>query len=366
MNLLKFSRLQEAEKNPITPEALSNVMSDGGTKVFNILTQLGCTPHVKSNGWIEARCPNHHVHAGHTSTQCKFNLHPTGFTHCFTGNYSSNIIQVLAEVWNVSPQEVIDKLHHEEYVNVVIPQVHKPIEAVQDRSEALARGIKMVQTLLKTGHISDECLSFFATDGITKATLDFLGVCSIETGVLAGRAIIPFLDDKKEVCGYVAVNYMGKDWWIKTNYDKYHKIDDSITIEEVEKRYKKALYCPGFTSRNHLYGLYEVLNGGKDVSSLMLVEGERDAIKMLQEGIDCVSIHGTSLKDEQFEMLINMPNLTQVYIGLDMDEAGRTGAKLIRKKLKPYYDEVKILSFPDGKDPKKFNHQEMINIINNN
>ena len=98
----------------------------------------------------------------------------------------------------------------------------------------------------------------------------------------------------------------------------------------------------------------------------MIVEGERDCIKMIQEGIPCVSIHGSILKDKQLELLTRCFNRsTKIHIGLDMDEAGRNGANKMLETLKPYYDRVDILDFPDGKDPKKFSGDEIRKIIKN-
>ena len=114
---------------------------------------------------------------------------------------------------------------------------------------------------------------------------------------------------------------MGKEWWVKKQYDKMKKIDPDMTIESIEKNYRKTLYCPGFSSRNHLYGLYEVLNGDPNISDLVIVEGERDAMKLLQEGVDCVSVHGTSLKDEQ-KIMIKKLNPSHLYLGFDMDKPG--------------------------------------------
>jgi hypothetical protein len=108
----------------------------------------------------------------------------------------------------------------------------------QKKQEELNKGIEMVNTLLKRRCLSDECIEYFANDGIKKDTLDFLGICSMEHGYLEGRAIIPFLNENREICGYIAVNYKGKEWWVKKNYDKMHKIDSQVKIETIEKSYK--------------------------------------------------------------------------------------------------------------------------------
>ena len=220
----------------------------------------------------------------------------------------------------------------------------------------------MMKKILSRGEMNDECLAYFANDGIEKDTLDFLGVCSVSSGWLEGRAMIPFLDSSHEICGYVAVCYKGAEWWSKKQYDRMHKIDSSVTVESIAKGYRKTLYCPGFKSRGHLYGQYEVLNGGEGLDRLMIVEGERDAMKMLQEGIDCVSIHGTSLKQEQKTML-KMMNPREIYIGLDMDAAGCVAALKAQEALFSEVEQVHLVNFPGGRDPKKFSGPEMEGLL---
>jgi DNA primase len=155
---------------------------------------------------------------------------------------------------------------------------------------------------------------------------------------------------------------MGKEWWVKKQYDKMKKIDSAVKIESIEKSYRKTLYCPGFTSRNHLYGLYEVLNGGENMENLVVVEGERDAIKLLQEGIDCVSVHGTSLKDEQ-KTMIKKINPRRLYLGFDMDKAGNEATEKAYNALIGEVEDLYVLNFPENQDPKKFNYNELNELI---
>ncbi len=370
-----MSFLQHIEKiksNPasredmeLTEELKRMVMATCNVRV--ILESWGVRPVlVHGNQW-KGYCPDHVLHDGHPQHQPKWFMNAeNGDCICFTSSKPSNFIYVAKRLYRLgSIEETIRALTNGESLVLPPPEFVVDEKTSNARSELEAklendrkRGVEMMKKLLARGEISDRCLEYFANDGIEKDTLDFLGVCSVESGWLEGRAMIPFLDSAHEICGYVAVCYMGAEWWCHRQYDRMRKIDPDVTMDSVKKEYRKTLYCPGFKSRNHLYGQYEVLNGGNGLERLMVVEGERDAMKMLQEGIDCVSIHGTSLKPEQKTMLKRM-NPSELYMGLDMDKAGCIAALKAYDQLFSEMERVYMVNFPDGKDPKKFSGQEM-------
>lgn len=325
---------------------------------------------VHGNQW-KGYCPDHFLHDGHAQHLPKWFMSATnGDCMCFTSGRASNFVYVAKRIYRLQTvEETIKKLTNGEILTLPKPDFvfdeateTNRNELDAKRQEELQKGIAMMKRLLANGHISDKCLEYFANDGITKDTIDFLGVCSIESGYLEGRAMIPFLDENHEICGYIAVNYMGEEWWVKKTYDKMKKIDSKVSEESVRKGYRKTLYCPGFQSRNHMYGQYEVLNGGFNLDRLVVVEGERDAMKLLQEGIDCVSIHGTSLKPEQRVMLKKM-NPKELLLGFDMDVAGCVATEKAVNALIGDIENIDVLNFPDNKDPKKFGRTQLLNLI---
>ena len=374
MNLLQhFDNVNKQIKHEdieLTDELKRMVMS--ACDVRGILESWNVRPVlIHGNQW-KGYCPDHFIHDGHAQHLPKwFMSAETGDCMCFTSSKASNFIYIAKRMYRLNTlEETIKVLTNGEKLILPPPEfvLNEDVEDAraaneQKKLEDLQKGIEMVKKLLNRGELNDKCIEYFANDGITKDTLNFLGICSVEHGYLEGRAIIPFLNENREICGYVAVNYMGKEWWVKKNYDKMRKIDSQVKIESIEKSYRKTLYCPGFTSRNHLYGLYEVLNGGDNISDLVIVEGERDAMKLLQEGIDCVSIHGTALKDEQRTMLKRI-NPSRLYLGFDMDKAGNIAAEKAYYALNGEVEDLYVLNFPEGNDPKKFNQEELLNLIN--
>ena len=325
---------------------------------------------VHGNQW-KGYCPDHFLHDGHAQHLPKwFMSAENGDCMCFTSGKASNFVYVAKRMYRLATVgETIAKLTNGEalvlpkpdfVLDPTIEQSHEALDA--KRQEELQKGIAMMKRLMANGHVSDRCLEYFASDGITKDTVDFLGVCSIESGYLEGRAMIPFVDGNHDVCGYIAVNYMGEEWWVRKTYDKMRRIDSKVTEDSVRKGYRKTLYCPGFQSRNHMYGQYEVLEGGFDLDELVIVEGERDAMKLLQEGINCVSIHGTVLKPEQRVMLKRM-NPRELYLGFDMDVAGCVATRKAVEALLGDIESIDVLNFPDGKDPKKFCREELLGFM---
>lgn len=338
--------------------------------VRGILESWGVRPMLSGREW-RGYCPDHVLHDGHPQHAPKWSMNAeNGECICFTSGKASNFVYVAKRMYRLPTlEETIRKLTNGEALVLPKPDFVED-ESNSDgfeqqeakRQEELKKGIALMKRLMARGQVSDRCLEYFAGDGITRDTVDFLGICSVESGYLEGRAMIPFVDENHEVCGYVAVNYMGREWWVKKTYDRMHRIDSAVTVESVDKGYRKTLYCPGFQSRHHLYGQYEVLNGGANLDRLVIVEGERDAMKLLQEGIDCVSIHGTSLKPEQRIMLKKM-NPRELLLGFDMDVAGCVATEKAVNALIGEMESIDVLNFPDGKDPKKFCRDELLRII---
>jgi 5S rRNA maturation endonuclease (ribonuclease M5) len=84
---------------------------------------------------------------------------------------------------------------------------------------------------------------------------------------------------------------------------------------------------------------------------LFVVEGPRDALKLLQYGIAAVALMGTQkTEDAKIETLIRM-NARKIVILMDGDDAGRSAAQVLRKKLTRQYASVSRVKLPEGTDP---------------
>ena len=362
----------------LTDEIKRAVMSKVDVKA--ILESWGVHP-VYRNGQWNGYCPTHFIHDGHRQHAPKWSMSAeTGDSTCFTSNKHENFIWIAKKLYRLDTlKETIDKLLGDNVLEIpmfgYVVEENNDFEKEQEelekkRQKTLENQLNWLSEQIHVGRVSDECMEYFSRDGITKETLDFFNITSIENGwwKYQGRAIIPFFKSQQELCGYIAVSYRSKEWQCENMANIAFRADNSHTLDEYYaeawNKYKKVWYCPGFTSRNHLFGRYEAMGNFTRWDELMIVEGERDCIKMLQEGIPCVSVHGTIVKNEQIAMLRKMnPDIT--YLGFDMDDAGREACKKAYRQLSGELNRIFTLNFPDGKDPKKFNGQEIRKILDN-
>lgn len=366
--VVPFLQEQDIE---LTDEIKKAVMQK--VNVRSILESWNVRPVLRNGQWT-GYCPTHFIHDGHVSHAPKWSMNAeTGDSTCFTSNRHENFITIAKKIYRFKTnKETIDKLLGGTTIEVPyelpawkVEEKHLSQDEEKKRRENLKKTLDSFTELIRDAKESKECIDFFAKDGINQETIKSLHICSIDKGYYAGRCMIPFLNKANELCGFVAVNVMGKDWMIQHNTDVWCKINGEKhrkeALDHFTKNYKKALYCPGFQSRNHLYGWHEWLDESK-IEDLILVEGERDAIKLLQEGFQAVSIHGTILKHEQLQ-IIRRINPKRVFLGFDMDKPGRDACEKIYNQLINEVNQVFILEFPDGKDPKKFCRDELKQII---
>ena len=83
---------------------------------------------------------------------------------------------------------------------------------------------------------------------------------------------------------------------------------------------------------------------------VILVEGPRDALTLLQYGLPALSILGTnSWSDEKRDLLL-ASGVRQVLVAMDGDEAGRKGAAIIMSSLSGIIPRAKLV-LPDEEDP---------------
>jgi 5S rRNA maturation endonuclease (ribonuclease M5) len=84
---------------------------------------------------------------------------------------------------------------------------------------------------------------------------------------------------------------------------------------------------------------------------LFVVEGPRDALRLLSYGISAVAIMGThKTEDEKISTLARM-NAKHIVLLMDGDDAGRKAAKVLYEKLTRHHATVSRVNLPDDTDP---------------
>ena len=124
-----------------------------------------------------------------------------------------------------------------------------------------------------------------------------------------------------------------------------------IYAELVKTRKHSYIETPGGWKNENLYG-YDLAKKmlDKGHQTLVVVEGPRDCLRLLQYGIPAVAILGTGSWNTRKQNLLLSLDPHEVCLALDSDDAGRNATKTIFKTLKK---EVAVDAFlwPDGKDP---------------
>jgi 5S rRNA maturation endonuclease (ribonuclease M5) len=319
--------------------------------VLTLMQKLGLPIVSKAGDDVISYCPDHHLFVGHRPSHPKWYFNTkTGETFCHTEGRGSNIIytvkRILSEKDNkdYSPKEAANWILGEEcdldlfQMKGANSRLHKLFE--EDVSKNTVKHLHDVEEEIKYGAMLDSGYEYFMRPtnkkptNITEETIKHFKVFQRTWGYYKDRVIIPVFY-KQAVTGFVAVDILGKEKWMKRN------------PEAEDKDYKKTLYPQGFKSGQHLFGYDEVKVGA---DRLLLVEGPRDAMKLWQEGYtDSLGMFGVNVTGGHIRLLSElMPK--SIFIMLDGDEAGREASKKVARKLDQFT--VYIVDTPEGEDPK--------------
>lgn len=372
---LKYRENHQPKDRPVSRKMLEALMQNIDFESTLLRLGIQAKP-CNAKGEYVGFCPDHEMYRGTPPSDPKWYINShSGLSYCQTESRGSNLIEIAKHLLGLKTnQEAFEKLLDGRPVEIKFtPRIRqeetKPVPAQDKLKSALAE----VEPLFDKGFISNACQAYFERDGIHLDTLLKFGIVSCDYGRYKDRALVPFLGKELKLVGFIAIDLLGKEEWAKRHAFYHLGIDDSHPFEEIYpfflRKYKKTLYAPGFLSREHLYGFYENFSFLKNPPDyLVLVEGERDALKLMQEGIPCVSVHGTYIKDEQRLLLKTsgiLPNLKELFLGFDMDAAGNAATKsafeIFSKELDA--DRIYVLNFPEGKDPKKFKRDELLKIL---
>jgi 5S rRNA maturation endonuclease (ribonuclease M5) len=159
----------------------------------------------------------------------------------------------------------------------------------------------------------------------------------------AGRVIIPVRDDEGSLVGW-----SGR---LAT--------DDKKAIKRFNKWMHKMDFDKGFV----LFNYDKAKDFIRETKELILVEGPWDAIRLWSYGIsNVVAVMGSALTPEQLSLAVS--SAFKIYVMLDQDGAGQSGANRICEQLKPYVD-VYTFKLPTDKDPDNLTFDEACEVLAN-
>lgn len=109
-----------------------------------------------------------------------------------------------------------------------------------------------------------------------------------------------------------------------------------------------------FKKSHVLFGLHYCRRRIAKERQAIIVEGQVDALRLIQEGLNlAVAGQGTAFGEGQVKELIQL-GVNQVYLALDADQAGREATSKIGHLFQKEGIEVYVVSLPEGQDPDTF------------
>ena len=356
--------------------------------IQQILDSLGIQHSAYRGGQvIRGKCPDHYFYTGRYpsgDTDWVINVN-TGVTFCHTEKRASNIVLIakklkgfatLQQAFNFisdgyTVQNKFQKfLSGEKRVGFNPHNIIHNQNKHKNQDEQFNRKIKNAMELIYQGYVDNQTIAFFSKDNINIETIKKFNVVTLKNGFSKYRCLIPFYDykDLGKLVGYVCVNTLSKHEYIKRFAHMMFQLKNITSYADIRhvylkllQKYRKAIYLKGSMMRQNLFGLNNLIKQRKDLKQIYVVQGERDAMKMQQEGFSCVGTHGSHITFQQLEILKNVGCKT-ICIMFDGDNAGREGAK---KSIQFAFERgFKAYDFnPQSKDPKKYDRNELLNLV---
>jgi DNA primase len=119
-------------------------------------------------------------------------------------------------------------------------------------------------------------------------------------------------------------------------------------------KYVNTPETPLFKKSKVLFGLNYSRRRIAKESKAIIVEGQIDALRLIQEGFDfTVAGQGTAFGESHAKELLNL-GVTTVYLALDADDAGQNAAAKIGDFFQREGVEVLVIQMPKGLDPDAF------------
>jgi len=174
--------------------------------------------------------------------------------------------------------------------------------------------------------------------GVTLETLEHFGAgACLSKGTFSGRFVIPLHDEQGSLVGYAG-----------------------RSLDDTEPKYLFPSRDKGFYKSHLLFNLHRVLKGAGADDPVIVVEGFFDTMIVHQAGFPCVGLLGSSLSEQQEELLAS--HFNRVILLFDGDEAGRNAAadslpRLARRLF------VRVIDLADGQQPDQLTAEELRELI---
>ena len=287
---------------------------------------------------VKILCPFH----DDKNPTCGIN-HKRGLFNCFACHTGGHIIDFVLLMEDLNPDDPEDRkkaAHRTAEIGGYDPsappkkaakttRARKPAKTRKatdaTKSDAAAPTHNEPLDLDKINMTLDPEHPFFEAHGISQDAIELFELGYTSTGIMKGRIVIPIHNANGDVVAF-AGRYADED------------VPDDIPRYKLPKNFHRGL---------ELFNLHRA----KMLSTkhLTIVEGYWSAMRLHLEGIPVVATLGTSISDEQVE-LITRHGYRHVSVVFDGDDQGRKGAQSVVEQLS-HHVYVRCLDLPDGIKP---------------
>lgn len=103
------------------------------------------------------------------------------------------------------------------------------------------------------------------------------------------------------------------------------------------RKFPSYLNKPGLWSKTHgLFLFDQAVELSEGSRTLILTEGPRDPMRLMQEGLPAVAMLGTQSWSEAKRRILELAGIENLILCMDGDEAGRTASKMLREACDGY------------------------------
>ncbi len=132
------------------------------------------------------------------------------------------------------------------------------------------------------------------------------------------------------------------------------------SIDDSDPKYLLPSSKKGFQKRHLLWNFHREMKEIGPDEAVVIVEGFFDALRVKEVGYPCIALLGSSLTEEQEELITNYFN--RVILLLDGDEAGRAGTDdCLRRLGRKVF--VKALTLQEGQQPDSMSREEVVTVL---
>lgn len=291
----------------------------------------------KTGDNLRGKCP---IHKGEGERTFHVSLAKNAF-HCFSCHAKGNVLDLVAALEKVSVREAALKLQ-EWFLGGAAASGEGEREAGPEKSApalpgepekatepAVVNPPLTFQLRVGAGH------EYGQSRGLTRETLEYFGAgLCLSKGMFAGRFVVPLHDEQGRLVGYAGRSIDGK-----------------------EPKYLFPSGEKGFHKKYLLFNLHRALKEASGDDPVVVVEGFIGCMRVKEAaGFPCVAIMGSSLSEEQEELLVE--HFNRVVLLFDGDDAGRAAAEdCVRRLARKIF--VRAIYLADGKQPDILTTEEL-------